>query len=123
MNIYEPLDLGAFSPDLAGQTLNVLRNPTRGMRIKFLPSTGQEFLDCVAEILNVKPDEVNAIFDGYDAALFQWLFVPVAGDSGLILPYVYELWDAYADETIKKLRSASSRRVISGNRPSASQNT
>lgn len=106
MNIFEPLDLGKFSPDLAGDTIQILRNPTRGLFIKFLQARGDEFIACVAEILNVPVDGIDTLFNAYDAALFTWLFVPIIGDDGkLIFPYVYELWDRHTEKTIKALRS------------------
>ena len=108
MNQYEPLDLGAFSPDLSDDTIQILRNPTRGFRQRFLPSVGQDFIACCAEILDCKPEEIDALFANYDASLFTWLFVPVRDDDGAwILPYVYEIWDRATETTIKKLRSPS----------------
>lgn len=110
-NIYRPFDLGAFSPDLAGETIQVLQNPTRNLRVGFLPSSGAQFLDYVAQILDVTVPNIDFVLGSYDAALFTWLFVPVLGDDGrVILPYVYTIWDDYAAETIKKLRSASPQR-------------
>lgn len=104
--IYEPLDLGVFDPDLAGDTIQILRNPTRGLRIKFLPSTGDEFLAYVAEIIDMPVAGISTLLDDFDSTFFTWLFVPIMGDDGkLILPYVYELWDRYTEATVKKLRS------------------
>lgn len=124
MNTYEPLDLSAFNDELAGKTLPILRNPTRGLRVKFLPATGVEFMACVAEILNCETGEVDALFVDYDAALFTWLFVPLVGDDGkIILPYVYELWDRHTETIVKGLRSVSSQRAILGSRPLPSQET
>jgi hypothetical protein len=105
MNIYEPFDLGAFDPELAGRTLNILRNPTRKLRREFWLSNGEAFNAGVGAILGVEVGEIEPLFDDLDAALFKWLFVPVAGDGSISLPHVYQLWDAYAAERIKKLNA------------------
>jgi hypothetical protein len=108
--IYAPYDLGAFSEDLRGQTIDLLQNPTRGFRKSFFGAIKDEFIADVAYICNIRVEDIDQAFAQYEEALFMWLFVPVMGnDEKVILPQVYRIWDVYAEERVKKLSAPQTR--------------
>lgn len=105
---YKPFDLGAYDPALAGEVIQLLQNPTREFYGSFITSQGEAFLKGVAFVCGVPVGELDALLDGYERALFTWLFVPWQDDTGQwIMPEVYRQWDAAAQATIKKLRQRS----------------
>ena len=101
--IYQPFDLGAFDASLAGESVPILRNPTRAMRREYITSQSDDFAARVAFICDTTAAQLETILAPYDAVLFVWLFVGLVVDGQITLPHVYALWDAYAVERIKKL--------------------
>ena len=114
--IYKPFDLGAFDESLRGQTIQLLQNPARGFRQSFLRSEGQAFLNDVAFICNIQPEQIEAAFADYEDALFIWLFIVLANEDvplehkdHWLLPQVYSVWNAYDLERVKKLHAPQTR--------------
>lgn len=104
-DIYKEFDLGEYDEELRGQTVAILRNPTRAFRQSFVTASGSDFLEHVARILATDVPGVEVAMGCYDAALFVWLFIPTFDDGKLQLPRVYALWDEYTAERVKALRA------------------
>ena len=101
--LHLPLDLGEIDERFAGQSLPILRNPTRKFRREFLTSMGEKYYDGIAFILGVEREKVNELLDEIEDSLVAFLFLGVWGDNKLEqLPHVYKLWDAYTSEQAKR---------------------
>jgi hypothetical protein len=115
--VYEPLDLGKISPEFSGQTLQVLRNPSRLFRRTFLElrMSNNEFAEWVGYIFNMTTEQATEWLDNADQGLYVFLFSPVYIDATETEParveqrYVIQLWDQYATDCAKKYHAPSSR--------------
>lgn len=102
--IYEPLDLGTIAPEFSGQTVQVLRNPSRRFRRTFLSVsvTSEEFPEWVAYIFQMSVEQAEAWLDTIDQGLSVFLFVPLAINNRYQQCALVELWNTYAIEAGKK---------------------
>lgn len=108
--VYEPLDLGEIDERYAGQSLPILRNPTRKFRRAFLLSNGAEYFDGIAFILGVDKDKTVEMLDDMEDALVSYIFLGVWSDGKLgQLPYVYKLWDRWSGERAKEYATRSAQ--------------
>jgi hypothetical protein len=105
--IYEPFDLGEIDPRFAGQSLNILRNPTRKFRREYwtLDAAGTE--KAIAFILGLDVDAANEILDSLDGFITRALFVMTMVGDEVIQAHVVKLWDRYSDAQVKKLSAPS----------------
>lgn len=102
------LDLGEIDERFAGQSLPMLRNPTRKFRREFISSMGEKYFDGIAFILGVEREKVNELLDDVEDSLVTFLFLGVWGEGKLEqLPHVYKLWDAYTAEQAKRFAAPS----------------
>lgn len=101
--IYEPFNLGEIDPRFEGQSLNILRNPTRKFRREYwaLDSEGTE--KAIAFILGLEVPEANEILDNLDGFIARALFIMTMVGDEVVTPYIVKLWDRYSDEQVKKL--------------------
>jgi hypothetical protein len=108
--VYEPLDLGEISPEFSGQSLKVLRNPSRLFRRTFLElgMNNADFQEWVGYIFDMTADQAREWLDIMDQSLFVFLLAPVYIEATETMPariqnrYVVELWDKYATDRAKK---------------------
>lgn len=108
--IYTPLNLGEIDERYAGQSLPILRNPTRKFRREFIASVGETFADNLAFILGVERDKLNEILDGLEDAMVRYLFAGSWDEKGVaVWPHMYKVWDNYADEQAKKYSTPSAQ--------------
>lgn len=115
---YINFDLGRYSDELAGQSIKLLQNPSRGfkqsyVRASFNASVGLEakaFLAHLAVVLGVEgEDAVQAQVDDLPEDAFQWLFLYTLDGwdaetkvwRTLIRPHLVSLWDDYVTEQVK----------------------
>ncbi len=105
--IYEPFNLGEIDPRFEGQSLNLLRNPTRKFRREYwtLDSDGTE--KAIAFILGLPVTEANEVLDNLDGFITRALFVMTLVDDEVITPHIVKLWDRYSDSQVKKLSAPS----------------
>lgn len=101
--IYEPFNLGEIDPRFEGQSLNLLRNPTRKFRRDYWNAKGDNFVQAQAFILGVQLDQVDATLDEFDQFISRVLFSQAFIDGEIIQPHIVKLWDRYSDEQAKKL--------------------
>jgi hypothetical protein len=107
--IYEPFDLGEIDQRFAGQSLNILRNPTRKFRREYWTLKGDDFERAMAFILGLDVPEANALLDSLDGFIVRALFVMSQIDDDIIQAHITRLWDRYSDEQVKKLSAPSAR--------------
>jgi len=100
--IYEPFDLGEIDPRFEGQSLNILRNPTRKFRREYWNLQSEEFQAAQAFVLGVPLDKVDETLDNFDQFVIRILFTMAFVDGEVIQPYIVKLWDKYSDEQVKK---------------------
>lgn len=107
--IYEPFNLGEIDPRFEGQSLNILRNPTRKFRREYWTLNADETEKAIAFILGLPVSEANEVLDNLDGFITRALFVMTLVDDEVITPHIVKLWDRYSDEQVKKLSAPSAR--------------
>lgn len=101
--VYEPLNLGEIDERYAGQSLPILRNPTRRFRRSFLISNSDEYVEGIAFIMGVEREKVNELLDDMEDAITAYIFLGVWDDGRVKqLPHVYKLWDSWSAERSKE---------------------
>jgi hypothetical protein len=114
----EPFDLGEFDAEFAGQTVSLLRNPTRGFRVSYVKAAwnaslgleGARFREHLAVIMGAEDgDAVQTVVEDMPDDVFHWLFLYTVGDYDSELkafkthiePRIMTLWDEYITERVK----------------------
>lgn len=107
--IFAAYDLGALDSGLAGQTLNLLQNPTvrfrAGFRAASLNPQGPDWSVYVAAVLGVEPDALMDTIGDLEQSVAQALFVTTFDGfdaeavkfTGEQPARVLMIWDAYAE--------------------------
>ncbi len=107
--IFAAYDLGALDSGLAGQTLNLLQNPTvrfrAGFRAASMNPEGEAWNEYVAAVLNVSPDALMDAIGDLEQSVAQALFVTdferfnaeTKQFEGESPARIMGIWDAYAD--------------------------
>lgn len=107
--IFAAYDLGGLDPDLAGQTLNLLQNPTvrfrAGFRAASLNPQGPEWGEYLAAVLGVEPEAVMDTIGDLEQSVAQAMFATdferfnaeTKTFEGESQPRIMRVWDAYAD--------------------------
>lgn len=124
-------DMGRYSDELAGLTINVLQNPTRGFRQSFVKSAwnasvGVEqsvFRSHLAVVLGVDGDDgVQAAVDDLPDDAFHWLFLytldgwsaEAKSFATMLFPYLLTIWDDYVTEQVKARAARESKSSLRG---------
>ena len=108
--VYEPLDLGEIAPEFSGQTLQVLRNPSRLFRRTFIDLTisSDDFVEWVGYIFDMSKEQAVEWLDTIDQSLHVFMFVPlfIAATETTQARWqqraLVEIWDTYAVDRAKK---------------------
>ena len=107
--VFAAYDLGDMDAALAGQTLNLLQNPTirfrAGFRAASLNPQGEDWGAYVAAVLGAEPDALMETIGDLEQSIAQALFVTTfEGFDAAAVKFTGEqparvlmIWDAYAE--------------------------
>ena len=105
--VYAPYDLGDYDERFRGQTILLLRNPSRKFRRDYMRASGAEWLRYVATVCNCTVHQVEELLDTCDPQVLRGVFIGIYAPAAdgrpeiLIQPQVANVWDAWEEERVK----------------------
>lgn len=112
---FEPFDLGAFSADYAGKTVNLLVNPTRGFKQAFVSASwdasfgnnADVMAAFVEAVIGAPPGKLDETIGDVPDEVVQWLFLYTFDDfdgekfGTTIRPHLLVFWDEAKTRRVK----------------------
>lgn len=119
--VFEPFDLGEFAEEYRGQTVRLLRNPSRAFWREYQLAPGSDTWRYIGAAMELPDDldTVSAALDNIPRDAIRWLFLGVLDqESGeLIPPYIMTLWDEWEAGRVKAFAARSRDSSKRGTKP------